>query len=487
MNVRLWLIGLLVFTFVKTTAQSKLKTAIQKFIKEESLTPASVGICLLDVKTGKVVAQHDSKKSLSPASSLKLVTTATALALLGENYRFKTVLQYDGTINNGVLDGNIYLKGYGDPTLGSDKMEGVLLLDELLNRLTEAIKKEGITSINGLVVGDASYFSTEVAAPSWQWNDLGNYYAAGAFGLNIHENLYYLAFLQNQSLGAKPKIHKIEPVVPNMLMINEVQNAASDSGDNAYIYGAPYSFTRFVRGTIPVGSSTFTIKGAIPDPPLMAAQLLNKRLRAKGIESRGLSSTQLELNREGRQLSKSRKTIDTIESPTLGEIVKRTNLESINLYVETMLRAIGKKRFEEGSPEKGLDAIYEYWREKGMPLEGFFMEDGSGLSPRTAVSTFHLAKLLQIVAKNKTIYPAFEASLPVGGKTGTLKRMFRGTIGEGRVLAKTGSMERIRSYTGYIKKKNGQQLSFSIIVNNYTGPTWTLVRKIEKLLIEAVR
>ncbi|NJK83070.1 MAG: hypothetical protein HC912_03880, partial [Saprospiraceae bacterium] len=140
--------------------------------------------------------------------------------ILGTDFRFKTELQYDGTLDaNGVLKGNLYIKGYGDPTLGSPEMENSLPLAALLSTWVEAVKKAGIRQIDGKIVGDASYFKGGESGDTWQWYDLGNYYAAGIWGLNIHENYYYLHFQQVNQLGDTPPIAKIDPMLPNLYLI----------------------------------------------------------------------------------------------------------------------------------------------------------------------------------------------------------------------------------------------------------------------------
>ena len=184
-----------------------------------------------------------------------------------------------------MLRGNLYLKGFGDPTLGSDQMNEAEELDVVMEKFRLAIQQKGIRKIEGQIIGDGSYYGTDVNCDTWQWNDLGNYYAAGVWGLNIHENLYYLRFRQNATLGQTPAIAAIEPFIDGLAFYNEVQSAKRGSGDNAYIYGAPYDFTRYVRGTIPVGSKLFSIKGSMPDPPLFAAQYFKDKLEEVGIAS----------------------------------------------------------------------------------------------------------------------------------------------------------------------------------------------------------
>ena len=468
------------------SAQTSLQKAIDALSKDQDLKHAGFGVCVIDVESGKIIAQNEMDKSLIPASSLKVVTTATALAKLGDDFKFKTELQYDGSLgSDGILNGNLYIKGYGDPTLGSDKFDKAIPVEKLMTEFVDAIQKAGIKQINGKVVGDASFFSSSVNGRTWLWEDLGNYYASGAWGLNILENKYYLNFQQNPKIGEQPKILNTDPSIPNLYLINEVNSAESNSGDNAYIFGSPYSYTRFVRGTIPVGKGTFTIKGAIPDPPFFAAHLLVNALEEAGISTSKRATSQFQLEQEDATKTK-RKTIHTHYSPSLKEIAIQTNLESVNLYCESMLRYLAVSAKSSGS-ENGLEIIKDFWKEKGLDVDGLYLEDGSGLSPYNSVSSFHLAKILQLIAKEKKLFNSFNESLPIAGRSGTLKYMLKGTAAENKIRAKSGGMKRVRSYTGYARAKNGKLLSFSIIANHFSCSSRDMRRKIEKIMLELCR
>lgn len=465
------------------TAQSTgLQRAVDLFAKDPSLAHANVSVCMLDARTGQKLAGFRSEQSAAPASSLKVLTTSTALAVLGVNYTFRTELQCDGDIDaDGVLRGNLIIRGSGDPTLGSPQMEGVPGLDALMERLGVAVQQKGIRRITGYIIADASCFNTEVSGASWQWIDMGNYYGAGAWGLNIHENMYYLRFRQTDQVGETPDIALVEPDIPELVFNNEVSSAPAGTGDNAYIYGAPFTGERYVRGTIPVGRGTFSIKGSMPDPPLTAARYLNQRLKEVGIVCEKGPGTLLELSRNGLKTG-TRRQLYAYYSPSLAEIVKRTNLQSVNLYCEAMLRAIGLARKQQGSPDTGLEVIRDYWRNKGLDMSGVFLEDGSGLSPHNAVNSHFMAALMSKIYQDKALYEVINASLPVAGKSGGLKSMLNGTSAEGKLRAKTGTLNRVRSFTGYAPDRNGKLIAFSIIVNNYTGSGSAIRDKMEKLM-----
>lgn len=463
-------------------AQNLLQTAIHAWVADQELKQAGISISIIDTDTKKLVASWDPNGMLAPASSLKVLTTASALIALGADYRFPTELQYDGYIDGkGVLHGNLYIKGYGDPVLGSDQMPEADDLGAVMAAFQEAVQKAGIRRIEGSVVGDASYFEGRPAPESWKEEDAGNYYGAGAWALNIHENLYYLPFSQNPKLGGKPKLGAPYPPVAGLSFVNEVTSAAKGSGDNAYIHGGPYDFSCSITGTIPLGAGTFTIKGAVPNPPLMAAQLLSNTLIVGGVEVTGEPVSQEKAD------GKERTVIYTHFSPALAKIVERANQESVNLYCEALLMAIGKKKLGQGDRSSGIRVVREIWKDRGVPLDAIQLADGSGLSAGNRVSSYQLAQVIRKIHADPNLWPAFSPSLPVAGKSGTLSDLLKGTEAEGRIRAKSGSMKSVRSYTGIVQTKSGRSLAFSMIANNYSCSSYAMRKKMEQLMLRMVR
>ena len=459
--------------------QSTLQQSIDNFAQDKALRHSGISIAVLDIKTGKVIAQYDKDRSLTPASILKILTTSTSLAILGGEYRFKTTLDYSGYIDKqGTLNGNLFITGYGDPTLGSHRWSG---LTSDVDELAKGIFNKGVRCIEGSIVGDGSYFDSAVNAPGWQWEDLGNYYAAGAWGLNINENQYKLSFAQTAKEGAQPRITGIYPEINDLAFVNELTSGARGSGDNAYIYGAPYSYTRFVRGTIPAGNGTFTIKGSIPDAPLFAANYFAKALEKEGITAtKGIFS---HLFYPGEIPARSsRKNLYTHYSPTLKKIVKETNLKSVNLFCEAMLKTVGIQGALQGNTARGLARQESYWKDRGLSFEGIGIVDGSGLSRRNSISANFMVQLLRKISLNKAIYPDLYPSLSIAGKTGYVKSILRNTRAEGNLRAKTGTMEGVRSFAGYATMKNGKKVSFCIIVNNFEGTGKDIRQKCAKVM-----
>ncbi|MBK7476516.1 MAG: D-alanyl-D-alanine carboxypeptidase [Haliscomenobacter sp.] len=265
MNKKPWFfLFFMAYSSLSAAQHAGIQRAVQQFAADPALKHAGVGISVVDIQTNQMAASHLPHLSLVPASSLKVVTSSTAMAVLGSSYRFLTQLEIGGTIQGKTLQGNVYVTGFGDPTLGSPTMPGAMPMEALMAKFREALANKGIRTVNGYVVGDGTWFPADAAGRGWAWADLGNYYASGAWGLNLHENFYFLRFQRSASVGATPRIALIEPHVPGLEFFNEVKQATPQTGDNAYIFGAPFTGLRYVRGTIPAGAGQFAIKDHSP-------------------------------------------------------------------------------------------------------------------------------------------------------------------------------------------------------------------------------
>jgi serine-type D-Ala-D-Ala carboxypeptidase/endopeptidase (penicillin-binding protein 4) len=399
---------------------------------------ATVGIYAVDSVTREVVAEKNSDLSLIPCSCLKLVTTAAALQILGAETRFETHLEYSGPIDaNHILHGNLYIRGGGDPCLGSDRILGSLSWGKQIAAWADAVEALGISHIEGKLIGDASRWEKALAVPSWSWEDLGNYYGAGACALSFHENCYSLVFKPSEKVGDPASILRTDPPMPGGFFHNEVKTGPAGSGDNAWIFGSEYALSQFIRGTIPAAVSEFEIRGAIPDPAAYAASLLSRELEARGIQIDGGEKP------EGKRVS-----FHVTLSPTVGEIVHWTNQKSINLYAEHLLKKMGERVYNEGSTEAGIKAVTAFWQAQGIDLDGFNMVDGSGNSRKNLVTA---TQFVQILLKMKTspLFPTFLDSL---------------TAPKGAIRAKRGSMSLAKGWAGY-----AGDTVFAIFLNQCTN------------------
>ena len=306
--------------------------------------------------------------------------------------------------------------------------------------------KNGVRRIEGNIVGDASLFEDALVPTNWVWGDIGNYYGAGACGLSFNENSYTLYFVPGKSVGAKAEFIRTDPPMPDIKFVNEMRTGSSSSGDNGFVYGAPYTFTRTLRGTVPMGD-TFTIKGSIPDPALFAAQALRNALLADSISITGKATTVRHMLLEGEASPTARTTLHTHQSPALKDVIYWLNKKSINLYAEHLVKTIGVVQANDGSTTAGTKAISAYWAAKGINTTGLQMDDGSGLSRYNGITPNQLASMLRADVQEPWFADFFK-SLPIAGDAtcpGSLKSMCRGTAAALKVWAKSGYISRVRT------------------------------------------
>lgn len=448
------------------------QAGLNTFINSPNLKRANLSVMVKDLGTGKVVMQHRADKNTIPASTTKLVTTATALEVLGPNFTFETKLQYDGILNNGILNGNIYILGGGDPTLGSTFMGD----STFLIKWVEAIKGAGIKKVNGSVVADASLFNNEGIAPKWSWEDMGNYYASGAYGISIYDNTCRVYF-KSGPVGSNPAIVRTEPEIP--INFKLYLKAASSNDDNAYFYGAPFSNERMVYGSIPANRNEFVSKADIPNPPLYAAQVLTQKLKESGIVISAPASELL-------TSMKMRNTIFTLKSPPLIDILTNINFKSNNHYAEHVFRYLSLQQDKVASTNGAIEYITEYWKKQSIDTKGLIIFDGCGLAPNNAISAEFLVDLLSYEQKKSPYKDVFINTLPVAGESGTIRKLLKGTKLEGKVRAKSGSIHGVQCFAGYINWNN-KTFAFAVLVNNYSGTRANTVSEIEKLLLSVAR
>lgn len=445
---------------------------------------ASFSLVVKDVQEGRTVYSYDTDRLQSPASVLKTVATATALEILGEDYRYPTTLEYDGILENGTLEGNLYIKGSGDPSLGSSHFAPGQ--NKFLSTWIAALQKAGIKHITGSVISDESIFDTEGVSIKWLREDMGNYYAPGSYGISIFDNMYKLS-LQTGAAGTRPVLKGTEPDIPFIRFKNYLK-AAPVSSDSAYIIGAPLDDVRYLYGVLPANREAYVLKGDIPDPALYLARYLTDQLQQKGIRVDGSPSCYRIEVEENRWKKGERKEIVTTYSPTLREIASICNHVSHNLYADALVKTVGlqyKPRRNEmiSSFGRGVQVVKEYWEKKGLDVFPLRMNDGSGLAPADKVSAGFMGELLVYMATESAVSDAFIASLPQAGIEGSVRNFLKGSKLQGKAHLKSGGITGVRSYAGYITK-DGRTYAVAVFSNNYFCPMSRMTRALEKLLLQ---
>lgn len=480
LSLRIFAIGILFFAGKNVGfSQNSIQTAIDAFSSNAYFANASISFTAMDCSNGQILASKNPTLSLSPASTTKLFATATAFQLLGKDYAPQTRIYLDGELSkDGVLNGNLWIRGGGDVALGSRYYNGDGREKEFLEKWADTLIKLGIKKINGAVVSDASEFGYEGAPDGWNWGDMGNYYGAGASGLPIYDNMLRYHFQVGAKSGASTNLTGTTPPVEGLKFSNYI--VSGGQGDNSYIYGAPYSMDRFGTGTLGAGQGRFTVKGSLPDPELTFSQEFTKILKLKGVEVKepALSARTLSLQSATTRYS-TMKLFFLYKGKTLNSIAWWTNMKSVNLFAEEVLCWVGYGTSGNGSIDNSISRMMNYWSGKINTI-GLYITDGSGLSRSNAISSKHFCELLKYMNSSKE-FNAFYATLPVAGVSGTLSSVCKNQAGEGKIHAKSGTMKRIKAYSGYAETKSGKRICFSIIINNFNCSSEYTVEQMEKV------
>lgn len=445
-------------------AGARLSAAFTAFEGDAQFKHALISLYVVDSKTGKPVFEKNTQIGLAPASCLKVVTSATAFELLGKDYRYKTDFGFDGVIDADMLKGNLFLIPSGDPTLGSWRWESSKI-ETLQNKFLAALNAENIRTISGDFIIDDSRWETQATPNGWTWEDIGNYYGAGARGLNWHENQYDLFLKSGKNIGDSVDIIETKPVLRIVAMLNELKTGSKGSGDNSIIYLPENGSVAFLRGTIPAGNDRFKISGSLPNPKKTFKYSILNFLFKKDIEMDNWFITERSVIKKPESLSSKAKTIVTHYSPTLDSINYWFMQKSVNLYGEALVKTIAYEKTNFGATDTGLNIIKDFWSKKEIDKSALNIKDGSGLSPANRLTGHALVTILQY-ARQQNWYPSFYNALPeLNG-----------------IKMKSGYIGGVRSYTGYIKSKSGTEYTFSFIINNFEGSPGSVREKMWKIL-----
>lgn len=402
-----------------------IETMLEAARENAALAGAAIGLCLIDSEGEMVVNQH-ADTAFIPASSLKTVTTATALEALGPEFRFTTELRATAKIANGVITGDLVIVGGGDP----------MLKPEDLAAMVAKLKAQGLLRITGTVRGDGSLFAGSIYNDFWNWGDIGNGFGSAVSGLNLNHNRFSGWFRAGETVGSATAFLGTRPDVPDVLWKNEVVTGAADSGDGVMIHGGEKTPVVHLRGTVPLGAHEFHVKGAVPDPVRFTEHHLRRSLIEAGIEvgtgsTGSVSADHLLLKHE---------------SPTLIEIIKSIHATSDNHETECVFLTLGLK-----ADKPPIEVIRSHWAGRGLAFTGLRMEDGCGLARADFIRPADLARL-QFLAGKGPHGAAYKASL----------------LSRGRLRWKGGAMSGIRTFTGYATTEADEEFCYALMVNHYT-------------------
>ncbi len=428
--------------FAQTVAQ-KLDAATKKLLASSAAYSANLSLYVAD-ESGNLVYEYQGNKGLSTASTQKIFTAACVIETLGKDYQYTTSASYTGTISGGVLDGNLVVYSTGDPSLGTWRFEAYKP-ENFLQKLVAAIKNKGISKISGNIIIDDSYFDFQNIPGGWPWNDMGNYYGAGVWGVNWRENQFDININGKDFKNFNIDLQKVH-------WVNELKTGGIS--DQSLIFTAPHSDVALINGMLPAGK-TMTVSGATPNPPLQLAVEILQQCKDAGIDVSGKINTVSEMKIHGEKPSVFNKQTAFFDykSPTLDKLVYWFFRKSVNLYGETFIKTLAKEKRNEGNFKAGVDFLQDFWKSKGINSAMINFADGSGLSPQNYVSARAEVQAL-LYAKKQSWFSAYYDGFPVH---------------ENGMKMKSGTMKDTKSFAGFHTSKSGKNFVFSIIINNYQG------------------
>jgi len=441
------------------------------------------GVLITSLDRGDTLFALHPDSALAPASNMKLLTSAAALAQLGPDYRFRTYLLGTGPVRGGALRGDLVLYGTGDPGISDRFFES---RTEVFERLVDQLEGAGVRRIDGNLVADASYLAGPLHPEGWSPQDLNDAFAAPVSAVSFNENVVSFR-VEATRPGRPPAVHTI-PDHAGLPIRNEALTVAGRAHPRLGISRATLADPVLVDGRIRAGARDVWRQMTVPDPPRFALNELHAVLLRRGIAVTG--SHRVVRRVTGSALGGGRvyapavagKTTPTVlaahTSPPMQTYLEVLNKKSHNLFAELIFRTLGRVRSGVGSPREGRAAVLSFLREHDIDTAGLRILDGSGLSKgnRVAPATF-----VQLIARMAALplWNDFWATLPEAGNRRELRRMYR-TATARNLRAKTGTIEDVSALSGMVHSVDGERLAFSVLVNG--TPSTRRAKRIENRL-----
>ncbi|MBN8482945.1 MAG: D-alanyl-D-alanine carboxypeptidase/D-alanyl-D-alanine-endopeptidase [Xanthomonadales bacterium] len=460
---------------VATAPADALAARIDAHIAQAHFAAASWGIHVVSLDSGKTLYAHAADTLFTPASTAKLFTAGLALARFGPDHRIPTSLFATAPARrDGSLPGDVVLVGYGDPMLGSDRR--VSWADTLAIEL----RKTGVRAVEGDLIADATWFAAPLYGRGWEAADLMTWFGAPASALSVDDNVVRLEIGPAAKVGGRARIRYDAPfAAPDI--DNALRTVAATDVTDISLFRAPGDTVLRAFGTVSRDAGTQTYRLAMPDPALAAGEQLRAALLRQDVRVTGKVRSIYWPQREGGPDTSKWHRIADVWSPPVAAIVERGLKVSQNLYMQNLLLLVGAQDAAEerasgivaerfrSSEARALETMQRWLASIGIAPGSALLEDGAGLSRRNLVSPRAMTTLL-VHEGSAPEAQAFRVALPEAGIDGSLTGRMRDTDAQGRVHAKTGSMNYTWSLAGYVRTKAGERLAFALMLNNYDPP-----------------
>ena len=433
----------LLFAILGQSLSAQDRGAIDIIKKAERQTKSRIGVEIRRCRDDSLFVSNRRDEQFCPASLVKLVTSASILRLRGTEIPFYTGVGMDGKIRKGILDGNLIIKGGGDPSLASNYLPTDS--GRFAYALVDAVKQWGIKEITGDIIVDASAFDIEGVNDSWLDEDKGNYFGAGVYGFNINDNRIDV-ILATGKTGSEAHILRIEPPHPEVRWENRIE-VIHRGKDTAGCYGEGLDLKRTLTGVLPTNIVSYRLKTDLPDPALYGAAWAKGLLSAAGTLCQGKCCASYQAVPITQELL-------ICESLPLDSLVRVMNFRSLNHFAEAFVKQLAplaSKNHRGNTTERGLSVIRNYWTSQtGLQHTDISLSDGSGLSRKNRFSPNALSQILiDMISRGDLVTTSFLNSLPLAGREGTVKNFMKDEAIE--AYLKSGSMKGVLGYAGYVR------------------------------------
>ena len=478
-------------TQLQAAKRKPLPARVAAVLADPDLARAYWGIEIVSLTTGKVLYVQNGDKLFTPASNTKLFTTSAALALIGPDYKFRTSVETTGSLDkHGRLSGDLLLVGRGDPNLSGRELPYDLRTQrndhpiKVLEDLADSLVQKGVKYVDGDLVADDSYFAFERYGEGWSQDDLVWGDGAPVSALAINDNVVFVNILPGDRPGDRAFV-SVVPFADYYRVDNRIITTPAGTARRIFFNREPGSTALTLWGEMPIDDQGANQALAIEDPAAFASELFRSLLEKRGItvygrqrtrhtELAGLSTFSVTATAEARgggdellhtSLPNQTMVLASYESKPLIEDLRVVNKVSQNLHAEILLRLLAREKGTAPTVGNGLEVLRGFLGKVGIPSDQYVFYDGSGLSRQNLV-TPHAMVMLLTYAANQSWGKEFRDTLPLAGVDGSLADRLKGTIAQGRVYAKTGSLGGVKSLSGYATTNHGDQIAFSILSNN---------------------
>ncbi len=442
---------------------NELREQLDELFESPEFSGSFWGVYIKSLRSGEVIYKRNENKYLIPASNVKLFTTSAGLLFLGSDYRYRTGLYSSGIIHDKKLKGDIVIRGSGDPTISGRFRDGNST--KILEEWTDTLIRRGITAITGNIIGDDNIYDDNGYGRGWEYDYLGNWYAAPSGALSFNDNSVKIVVTPN-GLNMNARL-ETDPASSYFNILNDVITVEDGSGSAVTLSRETGTNLIILSGAVEEGDEKLSLFASVGNPTLYTVNVFKEVLEAENIAVSGFAEDidHVTLNISYEEMLP----LYIHESETLDIIIKEINKNSNNFYAEQLIKTLGYEINNFGSAANGIDAVRSLVGKMGINPDKLFLVDGSGLSRLNLVSAKQIVNLLGFMYKSNEFLSFYE-SLPIAGTDGTLSERMKKESAENNVRAKPGFLRGVNALSGYLTTPDGEPLAFSLILNNYYGP-----------------